>query len=41
MLADAELLRRIDDAEWNAMRDRVRRELADLLDDYALQGKSS
>jgi hypothetical protein len=41
MLADAELLGRIDEVEWDAMRARVRRELADLLDDYALQGEPS
>jgi hypothetical protein len=41
MLADAELLGRIDEAEWEAMRARVRRELTDLLDDYALQGEPS
>jgi hypothetical protein len=41
MLADAELLRRIDEVEWDAMRARVRRELADLLDDYALHSDPS
>jgi len=41
MLADAELLGRIDEAEWDAMRARVRRELGRLLDDYALQGEPS
>jgi len=41
MLADAELLARIDEAEWDAMRARVCRELGRLLDDYALQGKLS
>jgi hypothetical protein len=41
MLADAGLLLRIDEAEWEAMRARVRRELGRLLDDHALQGDPS
>jgi hypothetical protein len=41
MLADAELLKRIDEAEWDAMRARVGRELADLLDNYAQQTERS
>lgn len=41
MLADAELLKRIDETEWDAMRARVGRELANLLDNYALQSERS
>jgi predicted nucleotidyltransferase component of viral defense system len=41
MLADAELLARIEETEWEAMRARVRHALSDLLDDHALQGELS
>jgi hypothetical protein len=41
MLADPAMMERVDSAGWDSMRERVRKQAADLLDDHALRGEAS
>jgi hypothetical protein len=41
MLADPAMMERVDSAGWDSMRERVRKQAAELLDDHALRGETS